>query len=234
MLVPSPGRPVPGDDQVAMLANIAVDVERVPVLRGLDLTVAAGEAVGVVGSNGSGKSTLLRVLATLLAPVAGHGEVLGVAVGTAACAAVRPQIALVGHVPALYPRLTLRENLRFLARLTGRREQAANDALVTVGLGRAADRRAEACSQGMLVRCELARVLLAEPRLLLLDEVHAGLDAEAVGLVAAVVERVRDRGGASVVVSHDRPRLRGLADRLVEITGGLAVPVREEVTTWPA
>lgn len=219
----------PSADPVATLVDVAVDVERTAVLRGVDLTVTAGEAVGLVGANGSGKSTLLRVLATLLPPVGGRGQVLGAALGGGDCATVRRQIALVGHVAALYPRLTLRENLRFVARLTGRAERAADDALEAVGLGPARDRRAEVCSQGMQRRVELARVLLSEPRLLLLDEAHAGLDAASVGLVEAVVRRVRDGGGASVVVSHDHPRLRGLADRLVEITDGRAAPVRDGV-----
>lgn len=226
--MPVPGTDT-GTDAVAMLVDVAVDVERVAVLRGFDLTVAAGECVGLVGANGSGKSTLLRVLATLLAPVGGHGQVLGAVLGSAACVTVRPRIALVGHDPALYPRLTLRENLHFLARLTGRSARAADEALEAVGLARAADRRAEVCSQGMRRRAELARVLFTEPRLLLLDEAHAGLDTASVGLVEAVVARVRDGGGASVVVSHDHPRLRGVADRLVEIADGRAVPVREEV-----
>ncbi|MFC4004395.1 ABC transporter ATP-binding protein [Prauserella oleivorans] len=217
------------NDGIVTLVDVAVDVERVPVLRGLDLTVAAGESIGVVGANGSGKSTLLRVLATLLPPVGGHGRVLGAELGTDECFAVRPGIALVGHAPALYPRLTLGENLRFLARLTGRRERAVDEALEAVGLARAADRRAEVCSQGMLRRAELARVLLSQPRLLLLDEAHAGLDKASISLVEAVVERVRDGAGASVVVSHDQPRLRGVADRLIEISSGQALPVGEEV-----
>ncbi|SFB62725.1 heme exporter protein A/Cu-processing system ATP-binding protein [Amycolatopsis marina] len=221
--------PVPDTDHVAMLVGVAVDVERAPVLRSLDFAVAPGESVGLVGANGSGKSTLLRVLATLLPPVGGHGHVLGAALGSAECAVVRPRIALVGHTAALYPRLTVRENLRFLARLTGRREHAADEALEAVGLAGAADRRADACSQGMQRRAELARVLLTEPRLLLLDEAHTGLDPASTGLVNAVAEQVRERGGASVVVSHDHARLRGAADRLVEIVEGRARPVRAEV-----
>lgn len=207
-----------------MLRNIAVDVQRAPVLRGLDFTVAAGETVGVIGANGSGKTTLLHVLATVLRPVGGEGRILGASLGSAACSAVRPRIALVGHSPALYPRLTLLENLRFVARLTGRAERQAYAALDSVGLARVADRRAEACSQGMQRRAELARVLLTEPQLLLLDEAHAGLDVPSAGLVEAVVERVRDNGGGSVVVSHDHQRLGAVVDRVVEITGGQALP----------
>lgn len=85
------------------LAGVSVTVERTPVLRGLTLTVAAGEAVGLVGANGSGKSTLLRILTTLRPPAAGQGQVLGARLGTREVERVRPGIALIGHTPAPYP-----------------------------------------------------------------------------------------------------------------------------------
>lgn len=214
------------DEAVVSLVDISVDVDRVPVLRGLDLTVRRGESVGFIGANGSGKTTLLRVLATLLPPTRGKGRVLGATLGSPACAAVRPRIALVGHAPALYPQLSLRENLHFVARITGHRDGEADEALELVGLGGAADRWAEVCSQGMQRRAELARVLLTEPALLLLDEAHAGLDTASAGLVEAVVGRVRARGGAAVVVSHDHPRLLDVADRVVKIADGQATPVQ--------
>lgn len=205
---------------VADVTGLAVTVERTPVLRDLTMTVLPGEAVGLVGANGSGKSTLLRILATLLPPVAGTGWVLGARLGTREVERVRPGIALVGHTPALYPRLTLGENLAFYCRLTGRDPGAAQAALAAVGLARAADRPADRCSHGMLRRTELARVLIAGPRLLLLDEAHAGLDRAAAGLVDVVVADVRERGGAAVVVSHERDRLETIVDRLVEIEDG--------------
>ena len=211
---------------VVDLAGLAVTVERTPVLRGVTLTVAAGEAIGIVGANGSGKSTFLRVLATLLPPAAGAGQVLGARLGTRDVEDVRPVIALVGHGPALYPRLTLRENLTFYCRLTGRGEDAVESALSAVGLRRAADRPADRCSHGMLRRTEFARVLIAEPRLLLLDEAHAGLDSSSAALVEVVVEEVRARNGASVVVSHELDRLAGTTDRIVEIQAGTLCSLR--------
>lgn len=220
------GAPI-GTIEVARLDDVAVSVRRTPVLRGLNLRLAAGEVLGVLGANGSGKTTLLEVLAMLVTPSAGRGQVLGYELGTPGVGLVRPRIALVGHVPALYGSLTLAENLRLVARLTGRDEQAADGALVAVGLDGAARRRVESCSQGMQRRAELARVLLADPSLLLLDEVHAGLDAGAVRLVDEVVARVRARGGAAVLVSHEPDRLSGVVDRLVRIVDGGAEPVRE-------
>lgn len=220
---------MPGVGPLVELAGVGVELDRTPVLRGLDLTVTPGEVLGLVGANGSGKSTLLRLLATLLAPTAGSGRVLGAALGTPDCVAVRPGIGLVGHVPALYAQFTLRENLEFLARLTGNPTHAVDEALVTVGLDRAGDRRADRCSQGMRRRADLARVLLTQPVLLLLDEVHTGLDGDSTALVDLVVADVAARGGATVVVSHERARLASLAHRVVEIVGGRAVPVAAAV-----
>ncbi|WP_439659454.1 ABC transporter ATP-binding protein [Lentzea sp. HUAS TT2] len=195
----------------AELADVHVDVQRTAVLRGLDLVVAAGEVLGLIGANGSGKSTLLNVLATLTTPVAGTVRVRG-------------PIVLLGHAPALYPQLTIEENLRFVARLTGRDDAVADAALATVGLAAAAGRRADRCSHGMLRRADLARTFITEPSLLLLDEVHTGLDIASTALVDHVVDGVRRRGGACVVVSHDRDQVARLADRAVELVGGRVAP----------
>jgi heme exporter protein A len=228
------GVPEPHPAAVIELHGISVSVERTPVLRDLSLTVGAGEAVGVMGANGSGKSTLLRLLATLLAPAAGAGQVLGSGLGSRECEGIRRQIALVGHSPALYPRLTLAENLRFFCRLTGVDVSAVNAALGAVGLDRAADRPAERCSQGMQRRAELARVILSRPALLLLDEPHAGLDSGSAGLVDAVIDNVCDRGGAAVVVSHDRSRLDAAVDRVLDLREGSLVEDLAPATPVPA
>jgi len=219
---------IPAGDDIVSLVDVSVTVDRVPVLRGVDLTVSPGEAVGLLGANGSGKTTLLHVLGRLLLPVAGSGRVLGVPLGTGTHKPTRSRVALVGHVAAVYPQLTLRENLHFLARLTGTGTDAADVALATVGLARAADRRADRCSQGMLRRTELARVLLVEPMLLLLDEAHAGLDAASLGLVELVVNAVRRRGGGCVVVSHEPDRLRFVVDRMVQVIDGALRPCATE------
>ena len=222
----------PGSQPVAVLAGVGVDVGGVPVLRGLHLRLEAGEVVGLVGPNGSGKTTLLRVLAGLLPPVHGDGTVLGAdlratgAAGRDARAAARASVALVGHQPALYPQLELGENLRLVARLTGRLEAQADRSLEAVGLAAAARRRADRCSHGMLRRADLARAMITEPLLLLLDEAHAGLDRGSVRLVEFLTAQVRARSGSSVLVSHDADRLLPLVDRVVELVDGAAVPCR--------
>jgi heme exporter protein A len=99
-------------------------------------------------------------------------------------------------------------------------------ALDVVGLSGAADRRAEACSFGMLRRLEIAHLLLARPQLLLLDEAASGLDEAARDLISALVGSVRARNGGCLVVSHDRSQLETLTDRVLTITDGSLEPAR--------
>ena len=205
---------------LAELDAVSVRVGAVHILRSVDLSLPAGDAVGVFGANGAGKTTLLRLLATLQPLTGGRGRVLGADLDADARYDVRPRIGYVGHVPGLYPEMTLADNLRFIARARGIPTEAADDALTAVGLGRAAGRLTERCSHGMQRRAEFARVLMTEPDLLLLDEPHSALDADAVDLVDTLVRRTTEAGGAAVLVSHDRDRVAKIADRTVEIAGG--------------
>lgn len=211
-------------EPLARLCGVSVDLGLTPVLRGLDLTVVPGEVLGVLGANGSGKSTLLRVLATLLPPTRGNGSVLGTDLSDRRCMAEPLRISLIGHEPALYPQLSLRDNVRFVARLVGHGDDEVERVLAAAGVADAGVRRGEQCSHGMLRRTELARVLLTGADLLLLDEPHAGLDAGATALVDYVIDTVCGHGGGCVIVSHDRERLHAMADRLVEVTAGRAWP----------
>jgi ABC-type multidrug transport system ATPase subunit len=206
-----------------VLEGVDVRVGVTPILRDVDLTVSPGESVGLFGPNGSGKTTLLRVLATTLVPTAGSATVLGADLATGDRFAIRSRVGLIGHVPALYPELTLEENLRFVASVTGRDEALASEALASVGLGGARSRRVDQCSYGMQRRAEFARELMLEPDVLLMDEPHSALDAGATALVAHLVADVRARGGVSVLVSHDRERVTEIVDRSVELKAGTLV-----------
>lgn len=214
----------PGGDTVpvtiARLDSVQVQFGRTPVLVGIDLAIDEGERIGLSGPNGSGKSTLLAVLATLLTPTAGDGEVLGARLGTPGVRSVRPRIGWVGHSPGLYDELTLGENLAHLARLAGIPAAEADRALEMVGLAGASDRRAAVCSNGMRRRADLARLLMTRPTLVLMDEADTGLDPDAALIVDAVVTSALARGGAAVIVSHDRIGLAGKVDRLVDIEDG--------------
>lgn len=202
------------------LHEVAVAVDLVPIISGVSLHVDPGECVGIQGPNGAGKTTLLRMIATLLSPTDGSGRVLGVELGTPEVLSVRPQIGLAGHVPALAGPLTLIENLLVVARLAGRTKEDAAEALARVGLAGAAGRAADRCSHGMRRRADLARLFLVAPRLLLLDEPQAGLDASALPLVEELIRQVRSTGGGAVLVSHDAGGLSGLADRMLTLRWG--------------
>jgi len=207
-------------DTLVELSDVAVSAGSTTILRDVDFTVSSGEAVGVFGANGAGKTTLLRLIATLVRPSSGSGSILGAALNTSDVIDVRPAIGYVGHLPGLLPELTLIENLQLHAKLQRRDPEHARSALASVGLGGAADRLAERCSHGMQRRTEFAKVLMAGPKLLLLDEPHSALDQDAVDLVDALVERTVGAGGAAVLVSHDRPSVNAVATRTVEIADG--------------
>jgi heme exporter protein A len=211
-------------DPLVECSGVGIALDRSPILRSVDLRVAAGETLGIVGANGSGKTTLLRVLATLLTPTEGTAKVLGAPLDdVTVIRKIRPEIELIGHTPALYPELTLAENLDFVARLAGIDAAAVDGSLRTVGLTAAAGRRADRASHGMRRRVEFARALLRRPRLLLLDEAHAGLDADARVLVQHVVESVTGEGGAVVMVSHEPDQMTGITDRVARLRDGQLV-----------
>ena len=200
--------------------GVAARVGVTTILRDVHLTVMQGESVGLFGSNGAGKTTLLRVLATLLRPSGGSAHVLGVDLATQARFSIRRRIGLIGHTPALYPELSLIDNLEFSARIAGAAESTAGEALKAVGLAQAAHRLAGESSHGMQRRAEFAREIMLAPDLLLLDEPHSALDPSAIELVEHIVADVLDRGGAVVLVSHDVEKVAPMVTRTAELAGG--------------
>jgi len=191
------------------------------VLDGVDLDVAAGEAVALLGPNGAGKTTLLKIVATLLRPTRGTATVAGHDCAREA-EAVRPLIGVVAHGVQLYEDLTARENLKFWATLSGLPADAdtLSQALADVDLERHAETRVRTFSAGMKRRLALARVGLARPRVLLLDEPFAALDARARKWLEARLEGFKAGGGALVMATHSFGRELGVADRLAILAGG--------------
>ena len=200
--------------------GVAARIGVATILRDVDLTVSAGESVGLFGANGAGKTTLLRVLATLLPPSAGTARVLSADLNEHERYEIRPQIGLIGHSPALYPELSLLANLEFSARIAGVSRAAAAQALPDVGLGGASTRPAGESSYGMQRRAEFAREIMLAPDLLLLDEPHSALDPSAIELVEHIVAGVLDREGAVVLVSHDIEKVASMVTRTAELAGG--------------
>ncbi|MEW5916326.1 MAG: heme ABC exporter ATP-binding protein CcmA [Gemmatimonadota bacterium] len=177
-------------------------------LRGIELNVGLGDLVVIQGHNGGGKSTLLRVIATAVSPTNGTGRVLGLDLRKNA-AEIRVGCALLGATNGLYEDLSARENLHFAARMLGVRhaDRVIEDALERVNLTNDADERVRSYSSGMQRRVAIARLMLREPRLLLLDEPFNALDADGAQLVNSMIAGARDRGAAAIVVLHDVGRL---------------------------
>ena len=186
-------------------------------LGGVSLSLQAGQSLVVFGPNGAGKSTLLRVLATLLRPHAGSVRVLGKRLPEEAWA-VRGRVGLLAHEPLLYRDLTACENLRFHARLHGVALERVERLLELVRLERRCREPLRTLSRGMVQRVAVARAVLHEPELLLLDEPRANLDPAASELVDPLIGAAAQR--TRVITSHDPARGLAEADMVLGLRAG--------------
>jgi heme exporter protein A len=193
----------------------------VRALRGVDLTLAAGEVLLVLGPNGAGKSTLLRSLAGLLRPQAGTVRVAGRELNRDNPDA-RRAIGLLSHQSLLYDELTLLENLMLAARLYDIADprRVAEAALEAQGLLDRKESRPRQLSRGMLQRAAIARALLHEPRLLLLDEPFTGLDAVAADRLRQLLALHHSPDRAMVLVTHQAGEAWDIATRIGVLVGG--------------
>ncbi|QDG53196.1 ABC transporter ATP-binding protein [Persicimonas caeni] len=190
-------------------------------LHRVSLELEPGTLTGLVGDNGAGKTTLLNILATLDKP--SDGEVhFGRHDWTTFAQKGRHKIGWVSHDSLVYGELTGRENLEFFATMYGLGDGAAlaDRWLERVGLTRAADRRVNAYSRGMKQRLTLARALLHEPAILLLDEPMTGLDQDGRREMSELFMQLRDEGRLLVLITHSLDMLEGLADRLAVLRRG--------------
>jgi heme ABC exporter ATP-binding subunit CcmA len=210
---------------VAAHAVVARDVRKTfefkPVLRGVSLMAPAGATVALLGPNGAGKTTLLRILATLARPSAGDVTIDSLDLRRDA-QAIRHRIGYLGHQPILYEELTAEENLDFFARMYGlQNRQARIDALIErVGLRSKAKDRVRALSRGQTQRLALARALLHEPNLLLLDEPDSGLDEQGVALLEEILRERSAAGQTAIFTTHDLAWGLGVADHAVALVAG--------------
>ena len=208
---------------VVQLRSAVCLLGRFPALAGVDLDVAEGEIVLLSGANGAGKTTLLRLVAGLVPLHSGTAEVLGYDLADRPRRRPAPPSALVGHETFCYDDLTVRENLRFAARPSGspsRRPTPRSSGSVS-GAGRG--RRTRRLSAGQRRRLALAVALARDPRLLLLDEPHAGLDAEGREVLDEIVARRPGRGRTVLLASHELDLARALASREAVVAGGRIV-----------
>ncbi len=209
-------------------AELARLFGRSAALAGVSLRVEPASVIALVGPNGAGKTTLLRILATAIRPSFGTAAVDGLDVARYA-EMVRGRIAYLSHATGLYDDLTARENLGFSAELLGlsRAEATARiaAALDEVRMTDAADLRVRGFSAGMRKRVALARILLAAPSVVLLDEPHAALDPDGMALVDRMLDAWRGVGVTVLLASHAVERITHLVDGTVHLDGGLVAEV---------
>ncbi|MEO5346004.1 MAG: heme ABC exporter ATP-binding protein CcmA [Magnetococcus sp. YQC-9] len=211
---------------VANLTGVRHRYGRHQVLAGIDLTVRRGECVVLFGANGSGKSTLLSLLSTRYTIREGSYHLDGLDVRHHGQEA-RERLLFVGHHTHLYGHLTSMENLRFYGDLHGLTlsEARLRQALDTVGLAKAADKPVQWFSAGMRKRLALARMLLSNPLLLLLDEPYSALDSQGVHWLNAMLNDYLDQGGAVIMASHDPERVAALDHRPHQLARGILIPI---------
>jgi heme exporter protein A len=197
-----------------------------PVLRALTLSVPRGQTLALMGPNGSGKSTLVRLICGLSRPDSGTLTVGGWALPNEA-QQVRPHLGLVAHRPLIYEGLTARENLRFYGRLynlpADTLDARIKTLLARVGLARRADDVTRGFSRGMFQRLAIARALLHEPDILLLDEPFTGLDPGATALLSDIISAARSEGHTIVMTTHDPAHAVSLAERVAILHRGALV-----------
>ena len=205
-----------GAEPVATLTDVSKLYGTFAVLRHVTLELQPGQCYVLLGENGAGKSTLLRMLAGLLAPSYGTVRVLGEPPFR-----TRARIGYMSHAPMLYDEYSALENLRYYAALY-RAEAclAPEEALRLVGLDAALPRPVGQYSQGMRQRVSLARVLLARPSLLLLDEPFSNMDRASALVMLALLRELRGDGRTVVLTTHQRELAEPIADALLLLEGG--------------
>lgn len=192
-------------------------------VNGLSFALDAGECLAVFGPNGAGKTTLLRVLAGLLRPTQGRAIVSGVPLPGGPEA--RRRIGFISHASMLYAALTARENVELAARLFGVPDPRAATARVldAMRMTPRADTPVRALSRGMQQRVSIARAMVHDPHVVLLDEPFTGLDASGAAALSNALGVLRGSGAALVLVTHNLDEGLALATHAAIMTGGAFV-----------
>jgi heme exporter protein A len=213
--------------------NLAIEAHQIqhaygvqPVLRGVELRLAPGQVLALMGANGAGKTTLLRILATLIRPSAGEIHYYDAPLSGNELE-IRRRLGVVSHSLWLYPDLTAAENLSLFARLyslTQVSERVAR-ALEAVGLTSQSEIRVRSLSRGMQQRLTLARAWLHEPSILLLDEPFTGVDAASFAHIVELLRQKKQSGLSIVLVSHSVAEVSALADEVLFLRRGQVASV---------
>lgn len=224
ILATEPQRPQAAVETVLEARGLVRDYGPVVAVDGIDLTLARGDFLTIFGPNGAGKSSLLRVLGGAMRPTRGTVAIGGTPLDFAD-GEWRRRVGMLSHQGYLYPRLTAEENLRFYARLFALDdvETRVRRRLERVGLSDRARYAVHKLSHGMRQRLALARALLHDPDLVLLDEPFTGLDPAAAGVLRGVLQELRSERRTVIMITHNLAEGLALSTRLaIQVRGRLA------------
>jgi len=236
------------DEPMIRLQGVGKRYGAVHAVSGVDLTVAPGRIVGLVGHNGAGKSTLLKMMLGILAPSEGRLRIAGRDVGGPGFRQLRRQIGYLPENVVLYDNLDGLETLRFFARLKSADPSQCEALLERVGLADAARRNVRGYSKGMRQRLGFAQALLGSPRLMFLDEPTNGLDPLAIHAFYDTLQALREAGTTVLISSHLLAEIQSRLDDLAILANGrlvatgtvaalaadAALPARARITPEPA
>lgn len=205
------------------IQNLQKRFGRKKVISNLSLEVGKGEFLVMFGPNGAGKTTLIKILSTLSRPTEGRVEINGHDLKEEPLE-VRNSIGVVSHNPFLYDDLTLKENLAFYAKMYGIRkdEKAIKSLAKEVGLLHRLNDRIGDFSRGMKQRASVARVIIHDPPVLLLDEPYTGLDYKAWGMLTGMLEKFHEQGKTIFLITHNVELGHRLGERLAILINGQA------------
>jgi heme exporter protein A len=191
------------------------------ILRGVNLSIKQGQTVAILGPNGAGKSTILKVIATLLKPSSGEVLINNMEIKKHALE-VKSLIGYLPHASLLYDHFTPLENLVLFGKLYGIKdvEKRAKELIEKVGLSFFLHEPVKSFSRGMIQRVAIARAIIHDPRILLLDEPHTGLDQQAIAILNKVILEMKAQGTTTVMVTHDFKQAAEICDRIIIIKNG--------------
>jgi ABC-type multidrug transport system ATPase subunit len=218
--VNDPNTAHPQADPIISVTNLIKQFGRFAALRGVSASFERGRLFAILGDNGAGKTTLLRILAGLVRPTRGAVSILGNGDPREVCR----EFGYMAHPSLLYDEMSGMENLRYFARLYGMADDSRCAASITaVGLDPELQRPVGQYSQGMRQRMSLARALLHDPKILLLDEPFSNVDIRSAREMVKLLAGMRDQGKTIFVVTHQASLLDGAADEFIWMQTGLIV-----------
>ena len=218
----------PAPTPIIVIHDLVKQFGRFAALRGVSAEFVAARLYAIVGENGAGKTTLLRSLAGLAQPTRGSISMLG----TTDLRSVCSQVGYMAHPSLLYDEMGGMENLRHFARLYAiQDDERCARTIAAVGLDPTLTRPVGQYSQGMRQRMSLARALIHDPKILLLDEPFSNVDARSAGQMTHLLTQLRDAGKTIFVVTHQASQLEHAADEFIHMEAGLIARRSRELIT---